>query len=211
MGPDRLDQELAAVGFYLTGHPLEDVTAALRKRRTILLAEATALAQEGHEAFRMAGIVRRKQERPSQRTGEKFAFVTLSDPTGEYEVLFPPESLRLCRDALEPGRAVVIKVRAKGSDGEVRFFGDHAEAIAASLEDGAGALRIHISAAIADAVSLRSRLDRAVSPKGGEVILVAALEGAREVEVRLPGRYRLDPALRGALKGAPGVAYLEDV
>ena len=30
------------------------------------------------------------------------------------------------------------------------------------------------------------------------------------VEMKLPGRYRLDGALRGALKSAPGVSYLED-
>ena len=79
----------------------------------------------------MVGVVRRRQERASARVGEKFAFVTLSDPTGEYEVLFPPESLRRCREALEPGQAVVIKVRAKASDGEVRFFGDEAEPLRA--------------------------------------------------------------------------------
>jgi DNA polymerase-3 subunit alpha len=31
-----------------------------------------------------------------------------------------------------------------------------------------------------------------------------------EVELKLPGRYRLDGALRGALKSAPGVVLLED-
>jgi DNA polymerase-3 subunit alpha len=103
-GPERLDQELAAVGFYLTGHPLEDVTEALRKRRTTLYAEALILAEEGAEAFRMCGVVRRKQERVAQQSQERFAFVTLSDPTGEYEVLFPPEALRRCRDVLEPAR-----------------------------------------------------------------------------------------------------------
>jgi DNA polymerase-3 subunit alpha len=49
-----------------------------------------------------------------------------------------------------------------------------------------------------------------VSPKGGEVVLVAAMEGAREIELKLPGRYRLDAALRGALKTAPGVLMLEE-
>ena len=210
-GPERLDQELAAVGFYLTGHPLEDVTEALRKRRTTLYAEALILAEEGAEAFRMAGIIRRKQERSAQNSGDRFAFVALSDPTGEYEVLFPPEALRRCRDVLEPGAAVVIKVRAKAKDGEVRFFGDDAEPLAQVLETAAGGVRIHLSAVNADAGSLRSRLDRAAAPKGAEVILIAALDGGREVEVKLPGRYRLDPALRGALKSAPGVAFLEDV
>ncbi len=38
-----------------------------------------------------------------------------------------------------------------------------------------------------------------------------AAGGGREVELRLPGRFNLDAALRGALKTAPGVMYLEDV
>ena len=39
-------------------------------------------AAEGHEAFRMAGVIRRRQERAAAGSGEKFAFVTLSDPSG---------------------------------------------------------------------------------------------------------------------------------
>ena len=35
--------------------------------------------------------------------------------------------------------------------------------------------------------------------------------GQMGVEVRLPGKYRLDPAMRGALKTAPGVMLLEEV
>jgi DNA polymerase-3 subunit alpha len=211
VGPERLDQELAAVGFYLSGHPLEDMIDVLRKRRVTLVAEALQLAEDGQEAFRMAGVVRRKQERASQRTGEKFAFVTFSDPTGEYEVLFPPEQLRAYREALDPGASVMLKVRAKCSDGEVRFFGDEAEPIAAAVDRAGAGLRVHVSPRSAEVEALKKRLDHALAKTGGgEVTLVAAVEGAREVEVRLPGRYRLDASLRGALKSAPGVLMLED-
>jgi DNA polymerase-3 subunit alpha len=140
----RLDEELAAVGFYLTGHPLEDMVKVLQRRRVTLLQDALPEAEAGRDAFKMAGIVRRRQERASQ-SGDKFAFVSMSDPTGEYEVLFPPESLRKCRDVLEPGKAVVIRVRAKSKDGEVRFFGDDAEPVDQSLEAVAAGLRVHIS------------------------------------------------------------------
>lgn len=40
--------------------------------------------------------------------------------------------------------------------------------------------------------------------------MIAGLDQGREVEVKIPGRYRLDGALRGALKSAPGVVMLED-
>jgi DNA polymerase-3 subunit alpha len=210
VGPERLDEELSAVGFYLSGHPLEDMIELLRRRRTTLYAEAVPLAEGGQEAFRMAGVVRRRQERASAQSGEKFAFVTLSDPTGEYEVLFPPESLRRCRDVLEPGAAVSIKVRVKAKDGEVRFFGDEAEPIDTALEAAGTGLRVHLSSRSVEVEALKRRLETAVSPKGGEVVLVAAMEGAREIELKLPGRYRLDAALRGALKTAPGVLMLEE-
>ncbi|MFY7719468.1 MAG: DNA polymerase III subunit alpha [Brevundimonas sp.] len=211
VGPEKLDQELAAVGFYLSGHPLEDMAPALKRKRVTFVAEATALAESGHEAFLMAGVVRRRQERASAKSGEKFAFVTFSDPTGEFECLFPPEQLRKCREVLEVGASIMVRVRAKSADGEVRFFGDDASRLDTLIDDGALGLRIHVSARGADPAALRSRLDRAKSEgKGGEVSLVASLDGRREVELKLPGRYRLDGALRGALKSAPGVVLLED-
>ncbi len=211
VGPEKLDQELAAVGFYLSGHPLEDMAPALKRKRVTFVAEATALAESGHEAFLMAGVVRRRQERASAKSGEKFAFVTFSDPTGEFECLFPPEQLRKCREVLEVGASIMVRVRAKSADGEVRFFGDDASRLDKLIDDGALGLRIHVSARGADPAALRSRLDRARSEgKGGEVSLVASLDGRREVELKLPGRYRLDGALRGALKSAPGVVLLED-
>lgn len=213
--PDQLDEELAAVGFYLTGHPLEDMVELMRRRRAVLYAEALVRAEAGDEAFRMAGMVRRRQERASQ-SGDKFAFVSLSDPSGEYEVLFPPEALRRCRDVLEPGQAVMVKIRAKNRDGEVRLFGDDAEPMDASLDAVMQGLRVHLAADGTDLAALKRRLEpakveRGGADRGGELTLVAPLAGAREVEVRLPGRFRLDAALRGALKTSPGVVYLEDV
>jgi DNA polymerase-3 subunit alpha len=206
----RLDEELSAVGFYLTGHPLEDMVEVLRRRRVTLLADAIPQAEAGAEAFKMAGMVRRRQERASA-SGEKFAFVSLSDPTGEYEVLFPPEALRKCRDILEPGKAVVLRVRAKSRDGEVRFFGDDAETVDKSIEAVAAGLRVHVSPGSTEIEALKKRLTGAVSPRGGEIILVAGLGGGREVELKLPGFYALDASLRGALKTSPGVAFLEEV
>ncbi|HEX4741886.1 MAG TPA: OB-fold nucleic acid binding domain-containing protein, partial [Caulobacteraceae bacterium] len=205
----RLDEELAAVGFYLSGHPLGDMTEVLRRRRVTFVVDALARAVAGEEAFWMSGIVRRRQERPAM-SGGKFAFVTMSDPTGEYECRFQPDILRRCRDMLEPGRALVLRVRARASEGEVRFFAEDAEPLERAIEKVPAGLRIHLSPAIAEIEALRSRLTPAQSG-GGPVAFVAAFAGGREVEMKLPGLWRLDPATRGALKTAPGVTLLEDV
>jgi DNA polymerase-3 subunit alpha len=206
----RLDEELAAVGFYLSGHPLDDMVDALRRRRTELLTDAIVKAEAGAEALRMCGVVRRKQEKPS-RTGEKFAFVTLSDPTGEYEVLFPPEALRRCRELLEPGKAVAIKVRAKAKDGEVRFFGDDVEPVEKAVENVVAGLRVHLAPRSAEIDALMARLEGVINTRGGEIVLVAGLGDGREIEMKLPGRFTLDGAVRGAIKTAPGVVFVEDL
>ena len=120
---------------------------------------------------------------------------------------------QILAETLEPGASVMVRVRAKASEGEVRFFGDDASQMDNLLDDANIGLRIHVSARTADAEALKARLERARSGaigKGGEISLVASLEGRQEVEVKLPGRYRLDGALRGALKSAPGVLMLEE-
>ncbi len=206
----QLDEELAAVGFYLSGHPLGDMTELLRRNRVTFFADAQIQANGGTEAFRMVGVVRRRQERSSANGGGKFAFVTLSDPSGEYEVLFQAEVLARRRDLLEPGRSIVLTVRAKSSDGELRLFGDEAEALDKAIEKVGSGLRIHLSPTVAEIGALKARLKPAATG-GGPVVLVAAFAGGREVEMRLPGCFHLDPAVRGALKVAPGVALVEDL
>jgi DNA polymerase-3 subunit alpha len=79
------------------------------------------------------------------------------------------------------------------------------------VDDAVAGLRVHVSSRGTDAAALQARLSRAEAKgKGGEITLVASLDGRREIELKLPGRYRLDGALRGALKSAPGVLMLED-
>jgi DNA polymerase III subunit alpha len=208
---ERLDHELAGVGFYLSGHPLDDMVEPLRRRRTELLADALARAAAGAEVLRMAGVVSRRQERTSQG-GEKFAYVTFSDPTGEYEVMYPPESWRRLRELLEPGKALAIKVRVRTRDGEVRFFGEEAELVEQAVEHLTTGLRVHVTARSAEIAALKARLEQIQGPKGGgEILLVAGLGDGREVELKLPGAFKLSNAVRGALKSAPGVTFVEEL
>ncbi len=95
--------------------------------------------------------------------------------------------------------------------GTVRFFGDEAEPVEKAIENAVAGLRVHISPRSAEIDALKRRLEGASNARGGEIILTAPLEGGREVEVKLPGRFTLDGAMRGALKTAPGVLYVEEL
>ena len=49
------------------------------------------------------------------------------------------------------------------------------------------------------------------NPRGGEIVLVAGVGSGREVEMKLPGRFTLDGAVRGAIKTVSGVMLVEDL
>ena len=208
----RLDEELAAVGFYLSGHPLDDMRAGLAKRGVSLYADLPARAAEGARAARLAGVVRRRQEKISQRSGEKFAFLTLSDPSGEFEALVPPKTLVEIRDVLEPGAAVMLTAKIEDNDGEIRLIADGAETLDPFAAEHVGeGLRVHVEDVRA-LEGLRSRLDRANGREGvprGGVHLRFGLADGQIAEVRLPGQHAIDPATRAALKQVAGVLDVE--
>ena len=108
---ERLAQEHAAVGFYLSGHPLDDYMGPLGRRGVLTYAALEARAREGPLVAKVAGSVSHRQERISSR-GNRFAFLGLSDPTGIYEAMVFAEPLEAHRAALEPGAKVVLTVEA---------------------------------------------------------------------------------------------------
>ena len=46
--------------------------------------------------------------------------------------------------------------------------------------------------------------------RGGEISLIVMGE-QREVELRLPNRYAINPRIAGAIKAVPGVLHVEEV
>jgi DNA polymerase-3 subunit alpha len=118
----RLAEEHHALGFYFSGHPLDDYMSALKRKGVLSYAEVEERAPRGDFVTWMAGAVSTRQERKSQR-GTRFAFVGLSDPTGTYEVMVFSEALEAARHMLEPGTNVRVQVKVETQDGQVRLRG----------------------------------------------------------------------------------------
>lgn len=95
---DKLAQEFEAVGFYLSGHPLDDYMKPLTKLGVDSWASFhEKVLTKGATAAKLAGTVTHRQERRS-KTGNKFAFVGFSDPTGQFEAICFSDTLAACRD-----------------------------------------------------------------------------------------------------------------
>ena len=212
--PEQLDEELAAVGFYLSGHPLEDMVEVLRRRRTDAAAPRPwPRPRTGAEAFRMAGVVRRRQERASASPATSSPSSPCPTPPANTRCCSRRRCLRKCRDVLEPGKAVVIKVRAKAKDGEVRFFGDDAEPLdKADRERRRRPARPPLAAqpprSTRSSAAWKAR--RPTRRRGDHPGRRPRRRPRGRAEAARP-LHASTRACAGALKTAPGVVYLEDV
>jgi hypothetical protein len=116
---ERLQKEYEAIGFFLSGHPLDDYTATLKRMRVQSWAEFSRAVKAGGSAGRLAATVVSRMERRT-RSGSKMGIVGLSDPTGHYEAILFAEGLAQYRDLLEPGTAVLLFLAAEVQGDEVR-------------------------------------------------------------------------------------------
>ena len=208
---ERLRREYEAVGFFLSGHPLDDYAAVLKKLRVQPWAEFSRAVKMGATAGRVAGTVVSRQERRT-KTGNKMGIIGLSDPTGHYEAVIFSEGLAEHRDLLEPGTAVMLFLSAEVQGDEVRARIQSAEpldAAAASLHKG---LRVFLrDDAPIEGVAKRLEPAQRAANGDGEVSVVLMLKQGTEVEVKLPGRFKVSPQVAGAIKAVPGVVLVEAV
>ena len=200
---ERLNEEFNAIGFYLSGHPLDDYQTALRRSNVVTYAELIA---RGNQAELVAGTVTAKQERKSKK-GNPFAFLSLSDPSGQFEIVVFSEVLGQSRDLMESGRSVVVSVEIDRSNDEVKLRAQSIRSVDEVVANAAAGMKIFVDAE-EPLAALKSRL----SERGrGLVSLVLMGEGGREVELKLPGGYKVTPQIRGAIKSVTGVIEVQDI
>ena len=212
---ERLQREYDAVGFFLSGHPLDDYAAALKRLRVQSWAEFARAVKAGAGAGRVAGTVVARTERRT-KNGTKMGIIGLSDPSGHYEAVLFAEGLAQYRDLLEPGTAVLLFLTAEVQGDEVRARIQSVEPLdqaAAKMQKG---LRVFLrDDAPLDGVAKRLQPialngGRNGADHGdGEVSMVLMLGNGNEVEVKLPGRFKVSPQIAGAIKAVTGVVTVE--
>src|SRR5262249_28794979 len=208
---ERLQKEFAAIGFFLSGHPLDDYAAALKRMRVQSWAEFARAVRAGASAGRLARTLVARTERRT-RTGSKMGIIELSDPTGHYEAVVFSEGLAQFRDLLEPGAAVLLMLSAELQGEDVRARIQMVEPLDQAAAKLARVLRVFLR----DHAPIENGATRLESPAGatkdnGEVALVLMLGEGTEVEVKLPGRFKVSPQIAGAIKAVPGVVAVEAV
>ncbi len=208
---ERLKREYDAIGFFLSGHPLDDYGAVLKRLRVQPWAEFARAVKAGATAGRVAGTVVSRQERRT-RTGGKMGIIGLSDPSGAYEAVVFSEGLAEYRDLLEPGSAVLLFLSAEVQGDDVRARIQSVEPLDAAAANHSHSLRVFLrddKPIEAVAKRLEPTQPRGQANGDGEVSVVLLLDRGAEVEVKLPGRFKVSPQIAGAIKAVPGVVQVE--
>ena len=201
---DRLRREYDAIGFFLSGHPLDDYAALLKGMRVQSWAEFSRAVKSGVSAGRVAATVVSRVERRT-KTGNKMGIIGLSDPSGHYEAVLFAEGLQQYRDLLEPGSPVLLGLTAEAQGDEIRARIQTAE----PLDAAAARLQKGLKVFLRDQAPLEPVAKRLEGKGDGEISVVLLLDGGNEVEVKLPGRFKISPQIAGAIKAVPGVVEVQ--
>ncbi|MBE1297412.1 MAG: DNA polymerase III subunit alpha [Rhodobacteraceae bacterium] len=212
---ERLSEEFKAIGFYLSGHPLDDYMPALKRKDVLTLDEVTSKAERGPFMAKMAGVVAGRQERKSAR-GNRFAFAQLSDPSGAFEVTLFSEVLEKSREFLETGAKVVITAEATMESDQLKLLVRSVGPVDAAIADaGKSSLRVYVSdpGAIATVARvLEDAKSAARNASRGEVLMYLQDPGLPgDVEMDLGQVFPINPQIKGALKSLEGVLDVEEI
>jgi DNA polymerase-3 subunit alpha len=222
---ERLQHEFDAVGFFLSGHPLDAYAGVLGKLNVVPYAELEARADRGVVAGRLAGVVVSARERRSQK-GNKFAFAMFSERTGQFEAVLFSETLAQSRQLLEPGTAVLLNVEGERDGEALKLRVQSMESLNQAAESVQRGVKV-----VLDGRSLKGggggggngagnggagpldELKALLKPHGkGTVCLGIVLEDkGREAEIALPGLFDISPTQKGAISTVPGVLEVIDV
>ena len=120
---NRLALEKEALGFYISGHPLDAFRDEI-SRLAVVGTDALSAVAEGSKIC-LAGIVRMKKEKLTKK-GTRMAFVTLEDLSGSIEVICFPEVYSRCKDILESDKPIFV-------DGTLKKEGEEQENVSYKL------------------------------------------------------------------------------
>ena len=132
----------------------------------------------------------------------------LSEQSGSIEVAVFSEVLSAGRELLESDRPLFVPAELRLDGDVLRVTARTLQALDDVVQNGTNDLTVHLVGETA----LR-RLHAALSEAGrgrGHVRVMVELDD-REVEVELPGRYSVSPAVCMAIEALPGVAAVHEV
>ena len=196
---ERLKLEKEALGFYVTGHPLEPYAADLSR-----LTDATVASLEGrtgHATVVLGVVVSAIRERPLKDGSGRMAFVVVEDETGAVEMLVGVKAFTAHEELLKSEQPLLVKasVRIERNEESTTMRLSCAEVRSLHEVRAAGTTAIELSLDEAQVEEVRDRLPRLAAilrahPGKCTVGIRLRLPELAEVELVMPDDIRVEAA-----------------
>ena len=122
-----LAHEKELLGFYVTGHPLDDYRGSLEAGSYGTTTEAQAVTEK--ESLRLAGLLISVEKKYTKKDGRPFGVMTLEDDSGTLEFTAWDESFSKHEEILKPGAVISCTMRVTPNEGGVRAIGSDFKAL----------------------------------------------------------------------------------
>jgi DNA polymerase-3 subunit alpha len=199
---ERLQREFAAIGFYLSQHPLGAYAAPLKQLLITAAADLPSRLGPKYQPVKLAGVVMAVKSKVSPKG--RFAFVTLSDASEAYEAsIFDENLLNQHHDLLREGTLLYLEADGKSDDGGVRLIIQRLQKLEEKLVD---ARYKHMTCHVHNPQHLAQVKTMLGTPQPGATqidLRVPVASGA--VVLRLRERYLLTPQILQQMQALPGL------
>ena len=116
---EKLRKEKEALGFYITGHPLEGFKAEVNRFATCAIEGLSSLRDKS--PVKIAGVIENLKMKRTKR-GDKMAILTLEDPTGSTSVIIFPDTFNKYAPLLKSDEPLLFGGTAEVDDNSVKII-----------------------------------------------------------------------------------------
>ncbi len=207
---EKLSHENAAIGFYLSSHPLAGYKSALAHMQVVSSAELAEKLGTGYRPVKVAGIMTGKKTKVSDKG--RFAFLQLSDMDGAFEVSVFNETLLIgAREHLENGKMLLINADGKSEESGVRLIAQGITPLDEAVAKMQAGRRMAIHLRVSDMAAIPPIRELLVGSGQGATVKLALKDGEVETVIELPGKYQHSPEIMEKLRSVKGIVSAEEI
>src|SRR5579864_7395773 len=148
---EQLAGEHSVLGFYVSGHPLDEYAGRLKEMGTIELGALEA--RRNGEELAIAGIITQTRAMRSKR-GARWAICNLQDRTGGVEVLVFPEAFQKFEHLLRPATPLLVRGRINVEEVGTRFVATEIRLLDKVADRSPSLLRVRVDLRAVDTGTL---------------------------------------------------------
>ncbi|MGD0950189.1 MAG: DNA polymerase III subunit alpha [Candidatus Binatia bacterium] len=191
---ERLRAERDAIGFFITGHPLDKYARDLKRFADVNTAE---LRNRGHqEKVRLGGVVLTLKLKNS-RKGDRYATFNLEDQWGAVEVIAWPETYRRCEEAIHSDEPVFLSGTLEVGEERRQVIAEEIALLLEAREKAAKEVHFALQAERLSAEHLRTLRQTLAQHRGScNAFLHLLLPDRTETVIALPAELKVAPTER---------------